>query len=142
MHTPSITSDRNVHRVDGREVRIWADPNSVLNDPATTLAEKRALLASWASDARAVANHPQLRQLDDGAFVTIDDVLDALKRLDALEGRSRPQQLSEWRRKGSWSRHGQRRYGPDDDDDDPLSPAPAMRPPRLPSLDNAAAAAA
>jgi hypothetical protein len=46
-------------------------------------------------------------------------------------------------RRGHWSRLGQRwRRNLRDDDDDPSSPAPAARPPRLPVLDGAAAVAA
>lgn len=145
MHTSNITHDRNQLLFTGAGSQVWADPNSIVNDPAMTVAEKRALLASWASDARAVPNYPPLRQLDSGAFVTIDAVLDALKRLDEIEGRSAPAASNaEWPRKGHWSRLGQRwrRYSRDDDDDDPFSPAQAMRPPRLPSLDDAMATAA
>jgi hypothetical protein len=144
MHTPNSSFNLSEPPRDDVEARVWADPNYVLNDPAMTLAEKRALLASWASDARAVPNYPPLRQLESGAFVTIDAVLEALKRLDDLEGRASPEPLIEWPRKGHWSRLGQRwrRYSRDDDDDDPFSPAPAMRPPRLPTLDDATAVAA
>jgi len=144
MHTSNTSLDRNQPQFSGVGSQVWADPKYVLNDPVMTVAEKRALLASWASGARAVPNYPPLRQLDSGAFVTIDAVLDALKRLDDIEGRSALKASSEWPRKGHWSRLGQRwrRYSRDDDDDDPFSPAPAMRPPRLPSLDDAMAAAA
>ncbi|HWA18313.1 MAG TPA: hypothetical protein VG757_04900 [Devosia sp.] len=144
MNTPNIPHNRREPRLDGPESRVWVDPNSVLNDPKMSLEEKRALLASWASDARAVPNYPPLRQLENGALVTIDTILDALKRLDDLEGRANPEARREWPRKGHWSRfaRGWRRYGRDDDDDDPFSPAPAMRPPLVPSLDDAAAAAA
>jgi hypothetical protein len=144
MHTLNSALKINEPRSEGVEARIWADPNYVLNDPAMTLAEKRALLASWASDARAVPNYPALRQLESGAFVTVDVVLEALKRLDDIEGRARPETSTVWPRKGHWSRLGQRwrRYSRDDDDDDPFSPAPAMRPPRLPTLDDATAVAA
>ncbi len=45
-------------------------------------AEKRASLADWASDARAVEDTAKLRQLDNGTFVHIGDVLNALKLLD------------------------------------------------------------
>jgi hypothetical protein len=74
--------------------------------------------------------------------VTIDAVLTALKRLDDLERVG--QRHKDRPRKGHWPPRGQRwrRYNRDDDDDDPFSPAPAMRPPRLPTLDNATAAAA
>lgn len=144
MQTTNTTRDRNERCEGGVQPKVWADPNYVLNDPAMTLAEKRALLASWASDARAVPNYPPLRQLDNGAFVTIDAVLEALRRLDNLEGKVPAASPSEWPRKGHWSRLGQRwrRYSRDDDDDDPFSPAPAMPPPRLPVLDGSAAAAA
>ena len=143
MHTSNITHESNEPSLDPVEPRVWVDPNHVLSDPTMTLAEKRALLASWASDARAVPNYPPLRQLESGAFVTIDAVLEALKRLDKLE-RGELTDTSKWPRKGHWSRLGQRwrRLSRDDDDDDPFSPAPAMRPPRLPVLDGAAAEAA
>jgi len=143
MLTQDTTPCTNERRSDHGEMQVWADPNRVLNDPAMTPAQKRALLASWASDARAVPNYPSLRQLESGAFVTIDAVLDALKRLDSLEDQDRREVPIEWPRKGNWSRLGQRwrRYSRDDDDD-PFSPAPAMRPPRLPTLDDATAVAA
>ena len=123
---------------------LWADPLRVVSDPAMSTAEKRALLASWASDARAVPNYPPLRRLDSGQLVSIDAVLDALKRLDHLE-KPEATHTEIPVRKGHWSRVGQRwrRFArDDDDDDDPSSPAPAMRPPRFPVLDGAAAAAA
>jgi hypothetical protein len=53
----------------------------VVNDPDLTTQEKRAVLASWASDACAVEAAPELRQ--PGAHVVaFDDIMDALKRLD------------------------------------------------------------
>ena len=57
---------------------------SVLNDATLTIDEKRRVLASEASDARAVADHPALRRLDDGRIVGIDDILDDLKKLDGF----------------------------------------------------------
>ena len=59
---------------------------------AETLTEKRAILASWASDACAVEAAPALRQPDDGQVVRFDDVMDALKELDRRHGdlKSRP----------------------------------------------------
>jgi hypothetical protein len=56
-------------------------PSEVVNDPDLTLNEKRAILASWASDACAVDAAPQLRIGRRGA-VRFDDIIDALKRLD------------------------------------------------------------
>ncbi len=60
-------------------------PDAVVSELRLTHAEKREILASWASDARAVPDAPALRQLDSGAVVRIDDVLRALKSLDEVE---------------------------------------------------------
>ena len=50
---------------------------------ALTLAEKRAILASWASDASAIASCPALRAPEGlKAPVTIDEILEALCELD------------------------------------------------------------
>jgi hypothetical protein len=49
-------------------------------------AQKQTILASWASDARAVADAPSLRQLDDGAILDIDAILEALKKLHEEPG--------------------------------------------------------
>lgn len=61
----------------------FSQPAEVLRDLSLTKAQKRAILASWASDARAVVDAPSLRQLDDGTILDIDTILDALKQLDA-----------------------------------------------------------
>ena len=62
--------------------RAYAHPRDVLRDPDLTLYEKRAILASWASDACAV--DPSLRRIEPGAPpVRFDDVMDALRKLDA-----------------------------------------------------------
>jgi len=109
-------------------------PDEVVCDFRLTQAEKREVLASWASDVRAVPNAPALRQLDNGAVVRVDDVLRALKSLNDSEAfehttinpfrpfaglRIRlPTRLKSalWRR---W---------PDDDDDPPPCPATIIRP--------------
>jgi hypothetical protein len=57
-------------------------PMDVVNDPDMTAQEKRAILASWASDACAVEAAPDLRRPTASAFVRFDDIMDALKRLD------------------------------------------------------------
>ena len=44
--------------------------------------EKRAILASWASDACAVEAAPELRRPAEAPVVRFDDIMDALKRLD------------------------------------------------------------
>lgn len=58
-------------------------PTDVINDPDLTVNEKRAILASWASDACAVEATPALRH-PPGArqAVSVDDILDALRALD------------------------------------------------------------
>src|ERR1700748_3078862 len=59
-------------------------PRDVVSHLGLTLAEKRAILASWASDASAIASCPALRAPESlKAPVTIDDILDALCSLDA-----------------------------------------------------------
>jgi hypothetical protein len=56
-------------------------PSEVVKDPDLTPNEKRAILASWASDACAVEAAPELRTAKNGA-VRFDDIMDALKQLD------------------------------------------------------------
>lgn len=56
-------------------------PSQVVADPDLTLNEKRAILASWASDACAIEASPELR-LGPRTPVRFDDIMDALKRLD------------------------------------------------------------
>lgn len=62
----------------------FVHPSDVVRDPDLTLNEKRAILASWSSDACAVESAPALRVAATGASpVTFDDVMDALRGLDA-----------------------------------------------------------
>ena len=58
-------------------------PRHVVSHSALALAEKRAILASWASDASAIASCPSLRAPEGlKTPVTIDEILDALCELD------------------------------------------------------------
>lgn len=58
-------------------------PDDIVKDPHLTLAEKRALLASWASDASAVQDEPKMRWLlGTPEPVPLKEVQDALLRLD------------------------------------------------------------
>lgn len=57
-------------------------PSEVLHDPDLTLSEKRAILASWASDACALEAAPELRELPRGKVVLFDEIMDALRSLD------------------------------------------------------------
>jgi hypothetical protein len=61
----------------------FSHPDDVLGHPALTNSEKRAILASWASDAHAVEDLPWLRQLENGARVAVAEVLGAIRKLDA-----------------------------------------------------------
>ncbi len=62
---------------------VYGHPRDVVADPTITTGEKRAILASWASDAAAVASNPALRELPGShSLVTIDEVLEALSALD------------------------------------------------------------
>ena len=101
-------------------------PLEIVRDPHVSTETKRGLLASWASDARAVPNCPALRRLDDGNLVLIDDVLDALKLLDGdpTSGTTRDRNSVAPLKRGHWSRLARRWRSHRDDDDDP-PPAPA-----------------
>lgn len=64
----------------------FQNPDDVLKDPHLTVADKRAILSSWASDASAVQDEPRLRWLLGTVEpVPLDDVRAALRRLDAVE---------------------------------------------------------
>jgi hypothetical protein len=66
-------------------------PMNVVNDPDLTLSEKRAILASWASDACAVEAAPALRHPPGaGKAVAFDDIMDALRLLDRQDTTFRP----------------------------------------------------
>ena len=63
--------------------QAFEHPAHVVNDPDLTLNEKRAILASWASDACAPEAAPHLRCAPGGKQpVLFDDVMDALRTLD------------------------------------------------------------
>ena len=69
----------------------FAHPAEVVRDPDLTLNEKRAILASWASDACAVEVAPALRKAPGAARpVSFDEVMDALRSLDRQAGDYRP----------------------------------------------------
>jgi len=70
--------------------KAFAHPMDVVRDPDLTLAEKRAILASWASDACAVEAAPELRSIASGAFVRWDGIMDALRALDEESGYFKP----------------------------------------------------
>jgi hypothetical protein len=56
---------------------------NVVNDPDLTLDEKRAILASWASDACAIEAAPAFRRVPGGKRpVSFDEVIEVLRTLD------------------------------------------------------------
>lgn len=58
-------------------------PFDIVKHPTLEPEVKRAILASWASDAAAVKNRPNLRRAPHGTrAVPVEDVLDALKSRD------------------------------------------------------------
>jgi hypothetical protein len=70
--------------------QAFEHPLKVVDDPDLTLAEKRAILASWASDACAVEAAPALRQPPGlGRAVQFDEIMDALRLLDGQAAETR-----------------------------------------------------
>jgi hypothetical protein len=76
--------------------QAFRHPSQVVNDADLTLNEKRAILASWASDACAIEAAPALRKSPAGEPVSFDDVMDALRALDLQAPQS--QEAGRWRR--------------------------------------------
>lgn len=62
---------------------VYDHPDQVLRDDALSIADKRAILSSWASDANAVEQQPWLRLAPGHRDpVLLRAILDALQRLD------------------------------------------------------------
>src|SRR3981189_1327260 len=62
---------------------VFDHPRDVLADNTLSRAEKKAILASWASDAAAVTSCPSLRAVPGAKrAVSIDEILEALSSLD------------------------------------------------------------
>jgi len=63
---------------------VFERPKDVVSDNSLSVGEKRAILASWASDAAAVASCPALRAPEGlKEPVSIDEILKALFSLDS-----------------------------------------------------------
>jgi hypothetical protein len=114
---------------------VLGHPDDVVRDPSLPLEDKRALLASWASDQRAVPGRPTLRQIDNGALVGLDTIMRALRALDGRSGmtpsggpRIRPAGFDQ-RHNAILRRWRERSVSPrsEDDDDPPPRPARAAR---------------
>jgi hypothetical protein len=106
--------------------RVFSHPREVLAAADLSREEKRVILASWASDARAIESAPALRQCPGllGRHVPLDDVLEALRALDpepperklASGKRGRPFGRVRWltprsARSGARLRSGQKNFG-------------------------------
>ena len=79
---PTTASDNNVFNFDAllHPGMVFDHPKDVVAHPSLSIAEKRAILASWA----AIASCPALRAPPGlKAPVTIDEILEALRELDA-----------------------------------------------------------
>ena len=82
---PTTAQHDNVFELDAllHPSATFKHPRDVASHPKLSLAEKRAILASWASDASAIASCPSLRAPEGlKAPVSIDEILDALCTLD------------------------------------------------------------
>jgi hypothetical protein len=98
--------------------RAFRHPLDVVRDADLTVAEKRSVLASWASDACTIESNPALRASATGNVVSYDDIIDALQSLDAgqradtvthaFKRRQRRRRWSDWQ--------ARRRDGPDNGD--------------------------
>jgi hypothetical protein len=84
--------------------QAFGHPSDVLVDPDLTLTEKRAILASWASDACAVDAAPDLRSNARGTPVLFDDIMEAFRTLDRQANGHRYRRLLHQRR-GLLRRH-------------------------------------
>jgi hypothetical protein len=99
--------------------QAFSHPSEVVNDPDLTLNEKRAILASWASDACAIEAAPELRQSEPGPPVRFDDIMDALRSLDREAGEADRYRRSE-RRRRLFSRRRLRRDSDRSDEPGPV----------------------
>jgi hypothetical protein len=82
---PTTAFDDNVFDLNSliHPGTAFEHPRDVVSHPSLSVAEKRAILASWASDASAIASCPSLRAPEGlKAPVTIDEILEALCALD------------------------------------------------------------
>ncbi|MET4346545.1 hypothetical protein [Bradyrhizobium sp. RT9a] len=82
---PTTTIDDNVFDLNAvpHPGTAFEHPRDVVSHPTFSVSEKRAILASWASDASAIASCPSLRAPEGlKAPVTIDETLEALCALD------------------------------------------------------------
>ena len=78
------------------EERSFTFPHEVVDDPALSQSQKRAILSEWASDACAVESFPVLRLLPGTRLpVTFSSIMDARSYLDRKFGESEDGSLPE-----------------------------------------------
>ena len=82
--TESRKEKRDIFDLDAllHPANAFTHPMDVVRDEDLTLNEKRAILASWASDACATEAAPDLRVTSSRSVVRWDDIMDALRTLD------------------------------------------------------------
>lgn len=131
MNKQQSVPNSDATHTDTLSNRAGADVFELPIDAGLPDDEKRALLASWASDANAVPHLPTLRQLPDGSIVRVADILRSLTGLDARTGEL-PAQRNSFKvcqkKPGRWWFSPNDRN--DDDDDPPPCPAYAAVPPK------------
>ena len=82
---PTTAHDDNIFDLNSllHPGTAFEHPRDEVSDARFSLAEKRTILASWASDASAIASCPSLRAPEGlKEPVSIDDILEALWALD------------------------------------------------------------
>lgn len=84
-HRKDFELDRLLHPAGA-----FRTPMDVVSDPDLTIQEKRAILASWASDACAVEATPEGNCPPSARMVRFDGIIDALRALDS-EAAGKPQ---------------------------------------------------
>jgi hypothetical protein len=100
------TNDHDLaHDFDGlvRPSQLFEHPKDIVSDPDLSLNEKRAILASWASDACAIEAAPALRKTPCGRVMSFDEIMDAMRSLDsefARSTRSKPRKAASVNRRG------------------------------------------
>ena len=85
LNSPGRPADSSNLDLDAllHPARAFAHPRDVVAEADLTLNEKRAILASWASDACAVEAAPALRCAPGSERpVSVDEILEALRDLD------------------------------------------------------------
>jgi hypothetical protein len=98
--------------------KAFRHPLDVVRDTEMTVAEKRSVLASWASDACAIKSNPALRARATGNVVNYDDIIDVLRSLNAERSADRVTYAFKRRqRRRRWSDWKVRGIGPSDDGD-------------------------